>query len=62
MTIDGPKDVHDSRRISCDGKSTFDLLISNVNKLIDSGLDVIVRINVDKENINMNFEDDEDEQ
>ena len=52
VTIDGPKDVHDSRRISCDGKSTFDLLISNVNKLIDSGLDVIVRINVDKENIN----------
>lgn len=52
VTIDGPKDVHDSRRISCDGKSTFDLLISNVNKLINSGLEVIVRINVDKENIN----------
>lgn len=51
VTIDGPKDVHDSRRISCDGKSTFDLLINNVNKLLNNGLDVIVRINVDKENI-----------
>ncbi len=36
VTIDGPKDVHDSRRISCNGKSTFDLLINNVNKLLNN--------------------------
>lgn len=51
ITIDGPKEIHDKRRHSCDGKSTFDLLITNVNKLVSNGINVIIRINIDKENI-----------
>lgn len=51
VTIDGPKEIHDSRRINISGNSTFDLLLKNVNKLLAAGLDVVVRINIDKNNI-----------
>ena len=52
ITIDGPKDVHDKRRKSCNGESTYDKLVSNVNKLLNAGFRVILRVNIDKENIN----------
>lgn len=52
ITIDGPKEIHDSRRINITGESTFELMIHNVNMMLDNDLDVIVRINIDKENIN----------
>ena len=51
ITIDGVKEVHDSRRRSITGESTFDKLVDRVNLLLDNGLSVIVRINVDKDNI-----------
>ncbi|MBQ4404740.1 MAG: radical SAM protein [Selenomonadaceae bacterium] len=51
ITIDGPKEIHDSRRRSVSGKSTFDKLIDRANLLLNNGLSVIVRINIDKENI-----------
>lgn len=51
ITIDGPKDVHDKRRRNIDGASTFDHLIDRVNVLLNNDFDVIVRINIDKENI-----------
>ena len=51
ITVDGPPAVHNSRRVSKNGRGTFDLIIDNVNKLIDSGkIDVVLRINVDKSN------------
>lgn len=50
ITIDGPKAVHDSRRISKNGESTFDCIIGNINRLLSSGIEVVLRINVDKEN------------
>ena len=52
ITIDGPKEIHDSRRRSIKNESTFDKLIDRVNALLNNDLKVIVRINVDKENIN----------
>ena len=51
ITIDGVKEVHDSRRRLITGESTFDKLVDRVNLLLDSGLTVIVRINIDKDNI-----------
>ena len=51
ITIDGPKEIHDSRRRAVSGQSTFDKLIDRVNLLLNENLSVIVRINVDKENI-----------
>ena len=51
ITIDGVKEIHDSRRRSVTGESTFDKLIERVNLLLNENLSVIVRINIDKENI-----------
>ena len=52
ITIDGVKETHDSRRRSVTGESTFSRLIDRANFLLNSGLSVIVRINIDKDNIN----------
>lgn len=51
ITIDGVKEIHDKRRRSVTGESTFDKLIDRVNLLLNNGLSVIVRVNIDKENI-----------
>ena len=51
ITIDGVKEIHDSRRRSVTGESTFDRLIDRVNLLLNNDLSVIVRVNIDKENI-----------
>ena len=51
VTIDGPKEIHDSRRRNSKGESTFDKLIDRVNVLLNNDLSAIVRINIDKENI-----------
>lgn len=51
ITLDGPKEIHDSRRPSCNGESSFDKLITNINNLLNNDLDVIIRVNVDKDNI-----------
>jgi uncharacterized protein len=51
ITIDGVKEIHDSRRRSVTGESTFDKLIDRVNLLLNENFSVIVRINIDKDNI-----------
>ena len=51
ITIDGPKEIHDKRRRHIDGESTFDHLLDRVNVLLNNDFDVIVRINIDRENI-----------
>ena len=51
ITIDGPREVHDARRRNVTGESTFDKLIDRTNALLSNDLDVIVRINIDKDNI-----------
>ena len=51
ITIDGVKEIHDRRRRAVTGETTFDKLIDRVNVLLNENLSVIVRINIDKENI-----------
>jgi len=51
ITIDGPKEIHDSRRRNVAKESTFDRLIDRVNLLLNENLSAIVRINIDKNNI-----------
>lgn len=51
ITIDGVKEIHDKRRRSVTNESTFDKLIDRVNLLLNENLSVVVRINIDKENI-----------
>lgn len=51
ITIDGPPEIHDKRRISKSGDSTFYSLITNINKLLKiDNFELTLRINVDKTN------------
>lgn len=52
ITIDGNKNIHDKRRIFKDGSGSFDLIIENVKYILDLGIPVDVRVNIDKSNIN----------
>ena len=51
ITIDGPKEIHDKRRKTINGTSTFDHIIDVVNKLANENFKIVVRINIDRENI-----------
>lgn len=51
ITIDGPPEIHNSRRVDKANIGTFDLLIENINKLLKTNkIEVVLRINVDKNN------------
>lgn len=50
ITLDGTKEFHDSRRIRANGSGSFDTIISNIEK-IKSKVDLIIRMNVDKNNL-----------
>ena len=51
ITVDGPKTIHDKRRVSKEGKSTFDKIVNNIKIALDKGVYVRVRANIDKTNI-----------
>lgn len=51
ITIDGPEEIHDKRRCGKDGKRHFRDIISNIKKVLELGVLVTVRINVDKGNL-----------
>ena len=51
ITLDGTKDFHDTRRITADGKGSYDKTIDGIKKLIESDLpNPVIRINIDKTN------------
>lgn len=53
VSIDGNRTEHNKRRIWANGDGTFDLIITNLQKLNDAGLrdNVIIRLNTDLESI-----------
>lgn len=52
ITVDGTKEVHDSRRICADGSGSFEKIMGNIALALGNGLQVTVRINVNRENLN----------
>ena len=50
ITIDGPREIHNIRRKSKNGTDTYDAVIGAVNLLLAGGIDVAIRINMDKTN------------
>lgn len=50
VVVDGPKEIHDQRRIYKNGKGTFDDIIDGLHRVVDYGLGIQLRINVDKAN------------
>ncbi len=55
VTLDGPKDIHDSRRPLIGGQGTFDKVVKNVIQCADI-VPIAIRINTDKENYSRIYE------
>ncbi len=51
VTVDGPESIHNKRRISPKMKETYTRILKGVQKTIDKGVKVAVRINVDDQNL-----------
>jgi uncharacterized protein len=51
ITIDGPKRLHDARRIYADQSGSFDCIAQNVDMALGRGVHVDVRVNVDRANV-----------
>lgn len=52
ITVDGSEKVHNTRRIPLSGEPSFERIVNNIFSLTDVGLNVNVRVNLDKENMN----------
>jgi uncharacterized protein len=50
VTLDGPPSVHNKRRPFVDGKGTFDIILNNLKDAFDY-LNIMLRVNIDKENV-----------
>ena len=51
ITIDGPKAIHDTRRIHCKDHGTFDKIIHNISMALKKNIKVSVRMNTDNHNV-----------
>lgn len=51
VTLDGPEEINNRRRIALDGGNTFARIIENINLALDHGVEVTLRVNLDKTNI-----------
>ena len=51
ITVDGPREIHDRRRISLDRASSYDKVLANIETALrDTDVSIMLRINLDKEN------------
>ncbi len=55
VTLDGPRQVHDARRVLAEGGPTFDRIMANLNELMHSDYAGIckIRVNVDRRNLDL---------
>lgn len=51
ITLDGPPQEHDKRRIYTDGHGSFEQIARNITMALDFGIKVSVRMNIDRNNI-----------
>jgi uncharacterized protein len=51
ITLDGPPEAHDKRRIYPNGKGSFSRIADNVTMALERGAAVSIRINVDRTNL-----------
>jgi len=56
ITIDGPEVVHDKRRFFADGQGSFDKIIQTIKLLCDNSINVSIRVNLDKHNIDHQYD------
>lgn len=53
ITLDGPKEIHDLRRPMKSGSSSFDAIMTNLERIADLPVQITIRINVDSQNASM---------
>ena len=51
ITLDGPRDEHDQRRIYADGSASFDRIADNISLALERGAKVSIRMNIDRGNV-----------
>lgn len=51
ITLDGPREIHDRRRTDASSTPTFDTIAGNITEALRRGIEVDLRINVDKTNL-----------
>lgn len=51
ITLDGPPDEHDRRRIYADGSGSFARIADNISMALDCGTAISLRMNIDRQNI-----------
>jgi uncharacterized protein len=51
ITLDGPANEHDRRRIYADGSGSFEKICQNITMVLNLGVQVSVRMNIDRNNI-----------
>jgi uncharacterized protein len=51
ITLDGPPDIHDLRRVLSSGQPTFYNILDTIKRSVDLSIEVAIRINVDENNV-----------
>lgn len=51
ITLDGPKEIHDKLRIKADKSGSFDAIVTNIDLLLNIGINVGLRVNIGKDNV-----------
>lgn len=51
VTMDGPRHIHNARRMYANGKGTFDDIVEGIESIIESEIRILIRINLDSQNI-----------
>jgi len=51
ISVDGPKHIHDQRRITAGGQGTFDRIVQNIDLALSRGFNIALRTNVNKDNV-----------
>ena len=51
VTLDGEEKTHNSRRCLVNGKATYQKIISGIQKYLENGVPICIRINIDKYNL-----------
>lgn len=53
ITLDGPPEEHDQRRVYADGSGSFERIADNISMALERGATISIRLNVDKNNVEM---------
>ncbi|MET3210766.1 UNVERIFIED_CONTAM: uncharacterized protein ABIC26_003727 [Paenibacillus sp. PvR008] len=51
ISVDGPKSIHDRRRITAGGQGTFDRIVRNIDMALERGFRIALRTNINKDNV-----------